>query len=110
MDKRAESRSEAITRAINEVLEAEHAAAESIAAAAQEAAEIRDQARIARRQIIERAEARITRIHQSAERRIAALRQRSAETDAAPSSDPPANLENRVRQLALRLIGVTDGG
>jgi len=109
MDKRAESRSEAVTRAINEVLEAEHAAAASIEAAAQEAAEIRDQARAARRRIIERAEARITRIHQSAEQRIAALRQPLPEADAAPAGDPPGDLEERVRRLALRLIGVADG-
>lgn len=108
MDKRADTRSEAIARAINEVLEAEHAAAASIESAAREAAEIRERARADRRRIIERAEARITRIHQAAEQRIAALRQPLPEPDAAPAGDPPADLDARVRRLALRLIGGAD--
>jgi hypothetical protein len=103
----------AVDAAIEQVLRAEAAAHESIAAARVQAAQIAEQSRSAARATTERAQRRIRRLRAAVEARVAGevaalgAEARALAGDDTPGDDEPARLEHAVQSLAAQLTGAS---
>ncbi len=102
----------AVDSAIEQVLRAEAAARESIAAAHIQAAQIAEQSRSAARATADRAQRRIRRLRAAVEARVASEvatldAEARALADDTPGDDEPARLESAVELLAAQLTGAS---
>jgi len=101
----------AVDTAIEQVLRAEAAARESIAAARAQAAQIAEQSRSAARATADRAQRRIRRLRAAVETRVAGevvaldAEARALADDDTLGDDEPARLAHAVESLAAQLTG-----
>jgi len=101
----------AVDTAIEQVLRAEAAARESIAAARVQAAQIAEQSRSAARVTAERAQRRIRRLRATVEARVGTevtaldAQARALAADDSPDTDEPVRLAHAVASLAAQLTG-----